>query len=86
MGGGIFVVGAVHPDIDGFVEVGEVKIFQMDVTAVDTDPDTAESRHRMGLVKSGKVNGKPFFCLIVKKSPGIFTGDIFAEDPLQFNT
>ena len=35
MGCLVFLIGAVHADIDGFAVVGEGEIFNMDITAVD---------------------------------------------------
>ena len=63
--GMIRFIGGIHAAVNGLVKGAELNIFNMDVTAVDPDPDTPHRRGNVGQVKRNRVDQQKLFRLIV---------------------
>ena len=78
----ILIVGGVHTGVDTLVKVAELKVFDMDVTAVDPQTDTLCGDTDTGLLQSGKVDADIFVFLIVEKCSGGIFHDLSVCDTL----
>ena len=81
----IFIIRGIHAGVDRLIEVAELQIFNVDVTAVDPDPDTVPCNTDLFLLNGGEVNEKTLFCPIKEKGSGIFPHQFFVGKSLKFN-